>query len=322
MNVIIPKDIEFGTLEESNIAADTPTAEYAGGTTYAAGDIVKVSTASDGITQIPVMRYESLQAGNVGNYPPDNSDPTSSDSAWKCLGGTNRWKWADSYLNTQTAADGTEATDAGKIVMTLDAGRCDTVAVFGCTGTKITFELSNPTEGVIDTTEVDLPTAEVEGTWWDYFFAEITYDHDVIHSFPIYHVGSLEVTIEHAVSGLYPACGYIVLGQSVDIGTTEFGAKTGAADYSKKSTDEDGRVYLAVGASAKYMDIDLSIDNADYDRVQSILTGLRGRATVFLANNAGIDYDALKILGFVADFGLVLKGPVHSACELEIKGLT
>jgi len=79
---------------------------------------------------------------------------------------------------------------------------------------------------------------------------------------------------------------------------------------------------LHPGNTSKYMDIDVIIDTADYDRIQKTLESVDAVPTIFWGNNAGVSYQALNILGWYHDFNMTLKGPVKSICKLEIKGLT
>ncbi|MBI9092306.1 MAG: hypothetical protein JEZ12_24085 [Desulfobacterium sp.] len=323
MMVMQPETIDFATLVSSNISADTTTPEYNAGTTYAIGAVIKVPYAVDGSTPIgPVGIYKSKVVDNVGNYPPYNCDPDDDTAPWEYLGATNRWKWADTYINTQTMADGTEATDPGVIVMILNADKCDSIGIAGCVGTKVTFTLTNPSEGVVDTTVMQLPNAAVEGTAWDYCFEDFVWEHDIVHDFPIFHQATLEIRIEHEAEGEYPGCGFVVLGRVADVGITKLDVGSGATDYSEKDDTKSGDVFLKPGKYAKYMDLEVQINTVEYDRIQQIFTAIRGKATVFVGNNPGTSFKSLIVFGFWYTFGMVLQGSVKSRCNLEIKGLT
>jgi hypothetical protein len=125
MQVSILKDTE---LNSSNVAASTE-AEYASGTSYASGATVKVSFESDGTTpRTPVEEYESLEASNQGNYPPDN--PTK----WSLLGASNKWKMFDGSTSSQT-----ENTDS--VEVELDASDTDSIGILNMDASSVELYL-------------------------------------------------------------------------------------------------------------------------------------------------------------------------------------
>jgi hypothetical protein len=267
----------------------------------------------------PVKEY-TCQTGGTNHYPPDDDG-----TYWIYTGAENAWNWGDSFIGTQTEADGNEATDAGEIVMVLKADRCTAVGLFGMVGQTYQVDRYDSSDVLLSTTgEVSLPNAAVYGDLWSYFFEDFVYSHDIIVEFGIRNIQTIKITIKHnTAGGYYPAIGYALVGRVTTIGETRWEAQTGITSFAKKQTNETfGYTYLAPGNTSKYMDIDVLIDTADYDRIQKTLESVDAIPTIFWGNNTGASYQALNILGWYHDFNMTLKGPVKSECKLEIKGLT
>ena len=324
MDIILPVDVTPSLLVSSNIA-DSTEVEWSPIAAYEVGDKVKVSYEEDGVTAIaPVFEFTCMTAHDGSADPSEAQYPPDDDGTyWLNTGASNRWRWGDSYINTQTVADGTEATDAGKIVMTFNANKCTAIALFGVVANQIAFDRYDSGGELIDTATTRLQNAATYGDAWSYCFEDFVYEHDVIQTFGIRHVQTVKITIEHTPSaGLYPKIGYAVIGRNVYVGRTKYDCETGISDYSKKITDETfGNTYLRQGNYSKWMELDIYVPTNDVDRVQQALTSIRGKATVFNGNNSGTSRQVLNILGFWADFSNTMKGPRESKYQLEIKGL-
>jgi len=267
----------------------------------------------------PIKEFTCV-LGCTDEYPPDDSGTN-----WLYTGAANRWKWGDSFIGTQTAADGTESTDAGKIVKVFNANRCTGIGLFGMVGQTYQVDRYDANDVLLSTTgAIKLPNAAVYGDLWSYFFEDFLYSHDIIVEFGIRHVQTIKLTITHnTAGGYYPALGYALVGRVTDIGDTKWDAQTGITSFAKKQTNETfGYTYLAPGNTSKYMDINVEIDTADYDRIQKTLESVDAIPTIYWGNNPGTSYQALNILGWYHDFTMTLRGPIKSTCKLEIKGLT
>jgi hypothetical protein len=155
--------IDEDILLSSTIAASTES-EYDSGTTYATGDVVKVSYESDGTTPLaPVYKYESLADSNTGNYPPDN--PTQ----WSEIGATNRWSMFDDYVNTQSE-------DTEEVEIELDSSNQNIVGLFRMQAQEVTFTQIVDKELLTDgDCSSDSFTAE---TGWSYDSTNDEYDCD------------------------------------------------------------------------------------------------------------------------------------------------
>jgi hypothetical protein len=155
--------------------------------------------------------------------------------------------------------------------------------------------------------------------YYEYFFGDFVYKTDVFWEYSF--SGDSQLHIEIATQGGTAACGLVVIGTSVTIGSTSPSPEIGIADYSKKNTDILGRTYLSQGNWAKTNDIQFWIDNDALDMVYKALASLRGEAVVFDANNDNTSYESLIVYGFWKNFDVIIPCATISKCSIEVEGL-
>lgn len=296
------------TVESSNVPEDDAPA-YNAGTTYALGAEV--------IYQHKV--YESLQAGNTGNTPGASID------WWFELGATNRHKMFDIYLNTKT-----EYLESilvpGLIDVKLAVQRTDFISMFGLEGNTVNLELWNEAETeLLWEREINLVygTSTIEiSDWYEYFFGEYSFKEDISTSIGVITFsGVLRITIT-AATGTNAACGNVVLGRQHNIGKAQYGASIGFLDYSRKSVNDFGQIFLKQGVFAKVNSYSIIIENINVDPVFRLLASLRGTATAWIGDDRDENsYESLLVYGFFRDFSIVIGNPSISECRLEIEGI-
>ena len=313
---INPKVLAPADILALNLTASTDTEyDYTGLTTYSLGDIRKVSYEDDGTTPVvPVKTFKAL--GSVSSYPPDNSDPDDSEREWDDLGAVNQHRWADNYIDTSAYADGAEATDAGKIVITLNSSRQDKISLWKVAGTKVTFSLRDSASDLIDETEYDLetPVEDLE----EYFYKGFQTSFDLTHAFPCLLVSTLTVTIEHEETGLYPGLGFLNCGVNQHVGMVINEPMAGFVDY---MTAEDFKVG---GVKNTYPDqesisVDVRGQIADINKVQDAVAAARNQATLW----SGIDsiYGPFNVLGVLQGYDMVWKNDRKFEANFKIEGI-
>lgn len=313
MRMAIPKVINYTDIVSLNLPDSTTDAEYnyTGATTYSVGDIKKVSYDSDGSTyRVPFKRYKALK--ETSSYPPDNASGTDAD--WEDLGGINMHGMFDFSRSSQAAADGSESTDAGKIVIEIDTSRQDIVGLFNLDCTKVTMELKNPDGDVINTTVYDL--SRIVNDWEEYFFKEFDYNSNhLIHTFPRLLLSTLKITIEHSATSLYPAVGYMRCGKRLYCGVVIGQPGSSLMDLSDL-TEEAGIQKYKRGDALKVMNLNVRINTADYSKVQNAISSLNGQPTIF-EGMEDLDYESFIILGFPRNLSLTMSNTRKSTFSLE-----
>lgn len=271
-------------------------AEWLSSKAYAAGDTVRYKR----------RRYTSTKDSNTG-YLPD-----ASSEWWLSAGPVNSWAAFDRAINTKTAA-------LNEISFELDFSRCNAVAVFGLEGATLHMSLRNSTGDLVMEKIITMASFDVT-SWLEYFLDPVTPREDVITTdFPVMTYSRLTITI--SAPGSTARVGQLSVGRCKTLGQTQFEAEAGICDYSRKTTDTFGNTYLAEGNWAKAIRLALVLSNEAYDDVFRTLARLRATPTVFIGDNTDKGFDTLTVWGFARDFRMVIKGPTHSQCSLDIQGL-
>ena len=296
MDLIRPITIDNGELTSSNVL-ENDYAEWDAGTTYAADDYVIVIADH--------LIYQSLQNSNVGNTP------STSPTWWVEVSATNRWKMFDPYPSTLT-------TNTDTIAVEITPGRLNSLAMLRVEAAEVTVTLTDPTEGVVYSTTVDMVSDSGVLDWYAYFYEPIVRKTDVVlTNIPAYSAATLSVTIDN--TGSDAECGLFVIGNKRTLGTAKWEPEISILDYSQKTIDEQGRTTLVEGRFARLLDIDMFLPTSYVDELRRLLTEYRATPVVWIDDT---QFTSTVVYGFYRSFTVVLSTPTVSDCELELEGLT
>lgn len=309
MKFFSPVVVTDATLLSSTIPeTETGLAVYNAATTYALGDQCFMTT---GVHKI----YESLQAGNVGN------DPTTSPTFWVEVSPTNRWKMFDSAV-------GTSSVYSDDVVVKIDlpgANYVNSVAFMDVYGVDlITIELLDPADDSVLWSSVHTLQYFGEGIvpdWYWYFFspAELT-DTLVLTNLPYNYGARLQVTFQKSSGATACGIGTFAFGTALDAGDTEWGAKIGIMDFSKKETDELGVTTLLPRVFTKTMDLTAFIPHAQVPTMFRALSAARAKPVIWVGSDESL-FSSTIIYGFFRSFDIVMEAANGSYINIEIEGL-
>lgn len=253
---------------------------------------------------------------NIGFQPNTNiyvaaTSDTEAVGAWYDLGYTNKWRMFDNSVSTVTV-------QSELIEVVLDWTWCDTVALFNLNALYVEIELK-----VGDTVlhSERLSTFVDDYTSWsDVFFSDPQFVGNVYKVLPPSFGAKLKVKIV-ALSGT-AQCGHLVIGKGKHIGMTQYGVKSGIADYSKVVTDEYGDTSLSQGKYAVTADIDLWLNKGMRPAVRRFLEERRATPLVWHMDNEdnSPSYD-LVLFGKYDEFTTVIEGFELDGCSISITGL-
>ena len=297
MKIIRPVTIDDAVFQSSDVP-ENDYAAWAGGTTYADGDRVIVTTGYHKI-------YESQQAANTGN------DPTTDDGTWWLeVSSTNRWKMFNAVVQEQTV-------QATQIDTTLQSPTVvNAIALLNVEATTIEITVTDSVEGVVYDETFNMTSYSGIQDWYAYFFEPIVRENQLaVTDLPPYANADINIVINANADA---KCGAVVIGQFADLGLAQHGASLSIIDYSVKDTDAQGRVTITEGAYADKMEVDVVLDTSQMGQVKKTLTSLRTTPSVWIAEDGNSD---LVIYGYYREFDIILSNPTTSRCSLEIEGL-
>jgi hypothetical protein len=287
------------TVTDANLTSSiSDTADYAlynAGTTYDLADIV---------VGVDHHEYESLQASNTGH--------ALSDAAWWLdLGFNRRWRMFDLSNSSQSTA-------ADEIDVEIDVtGRANAVSLLNIAADTAQI-IATTVDGEIYNETFDLVSDSGVNNWYDYFFEPIVRVGDlVITDLPVNANPTVQVIL--TATGSTVRIGTLIVGQSILLGATVYGARIGIQDYSRKVADEFGNWTIVERPFAKRATYKVIMDNAKVDAAAAFLASIRATPCVFRGTGP---YTSLYVFGFFKDWNITITHPSNSECNLDIEGLT
>lgn len=333
-------------LTDSNVLEAPPSA-YNAGTTYAAGDQVSVFSGTNSTT---ATMYQSLQASNTGNTPSSsplwwqpigtaylawnsgtaysagaivtyqhklyealqsgtNQNPATQSAYWLETGPSNLWAMFDQKTGTVT----TRPLEVNaELTLT---GRIDTVALFSVSGASVNVTMM---DGATEVHNQDYSLVSTDGIvdWFSYFFEPIERKTELlVTGLP----NTLDPVLTVAVTDTGTVeLGALVTGLSREIGATQYGAKVGITDFSRKEQDDFGNWYIVERGYSKRGNFTLMLDATYSDQVFNLLTAYRATPVVMIGAD---DYASTYYYGLLKDWNIELSYPSHHVVTIEMDGL-
>jgi hypothetical protein len=297
MKIIAPYAIVDATLVSSNVT-EADYQVYVPSTTYAKDIFVIATTGTHKI-------YQSLVASNQGNALTDTTK-------WLDCGATNRWKLHDQSVQSQSVNAGSISNRYAPV------GRCNSIGLLNLEAAAVTVTVTDTTDGIIYAKTTSLTSSSGISDYYQYCFSPIDRRPDlVLTDLPSYSNVTIDVVISAPV-GL-AKCGALILGNFVNIGGTQYGAKIGITDYSIKTQDGFGGYTITKRGYRKTGDFSVEV-RADYvDQLQLLLAKYRATPVLYIGADA---YASSIIYGFYSDFSETISYPRMSLCSINILGLT
>ena len=288
----------LGNLVYSNIPEnDYP--EYNASLTYSVNAYV-ISTTDHKI-------YQSLTSNNRGN-------PLTDETNWLEVGYTNRWRLHDDSLQSRTESPNGEIHNQYEVT-----GICTSVAALNLVATEVQVRMYDYIEGLVYDRTISLIDSASVTNWYDYFFSTVPdFVPDAFFTdLPSYANTLLDVVIRSGSSG--SACGALIIGELIDVGYTQYGAKVGIQDYSIKDQDQFGNYRITERPYRKTGDFQLMVENSFVDQLQNLLARYRAQPVLYIGSE---QFSSMAIYGFYRSFDITVSYPQHSLCSINLEGLT
>lgn len=222
-------------------------------------------------------------------------------------------------INTSGSQSGTHTAIADLCVV-VSPGICNGVATMDVSNvSSVKCEMFNGSELVY--TETQTLDNTFISNWYEYFFEPYDVFTDLLFGpLPPYPSATVKLTFTPTSSGVTVNCGAVLYGNTVELGTVGYGAKSGITDYSRKETDDFGITTLVERGFSKHTSYTLEVANSQLRRVFSTLTALRATPAVWVATD---DYKltALNAYGYPKDWAVDVAYYDYSAITLEIEGM-
>lgn len=251
--------------------------------------------------------YERIVTGS-GTTPPDLDQVN-----WLDSGYTNRYRMFDNTLSSVSSR-------TGGIEFTLIPNQIiNGIALLNVNASTVRVVMNDPVEGVVYDNTKELRSSSNVNDYFSYFFAPLLSENletAIFLDLPSKPTATITVYVSSG-SGLVEV-GEVVYGIQSIVGRTNYGTAIGITSYSRKDTDEFGKVTVVKRKNSKYADYDIDIDNNNLASVQRLFSEIDSVPCVFIGNP---DMEELVVYGFYKDFKATISLPTVSKCTLRVEGL-
>lgn len=297
MRVIKSIETTDAILTYSNILED----EYplwGDDTSYSAGDRV-------------IYSHHIYQRVIAGITPtPPNLDVTN----WLDLGATNKYRMFDNIISSVSS-------QVGGIEFTLTPNQVvNSIALLNVNASTVRVVMTDPVDGIVYDQTKELRSSSEVVDYFSYFFDPLISLSDlntaIFLDLPSRPTATITVYISSGAALV--EVGEVVYGIQSVIGRTNYGTAIGIKSYSRKETDEFGKVTVVKRKNSKYCEYDVDIDNTNLAYVQRLFQDIDSVPCVFIGNP---DMEELIVYGFYSDFKSTISFPTVSKCTLRVEGL-
>jgi len=298
MKVIKPHVITDLMMLSSSVAENDYPA-WVSGTTYALGDKV---------IRTNVHKVFQRYAAGSSTLAPE-LDPT----VWQDLGPTGKWAPFDDVV-------GTVASGASPLSYVLSVGFTDSLALFEMRGRYVDLVMKDGTGGtVVYQKRIDLEVTDIE-TIFDWFFSDLDLRTDIVVTDLPGQYASAELSITVTSTSGPASIGVLKPGLISDLGETQYGARVGIDDYSRKERDTFGNTVITQRAYSKRGSFTMVTTLGTFNRIYRTLAALRATPCVYIGTEEP-GYEPLLIYGFFSSFNIDISYPDYHLCSLDIEGL-
>ena len=232
---------------------------------------------------------------------------------WSDLGATNKYRMFDNIISSISSR-------TGGIEFTLTPNQViNGIALLNVNASTVRVVMNDPVEGVVYDRTKELRSSSNVNDYFSYFFAPLLSENletAIFLDLPSKPTATITVYVSSGV-GLAEV-GEVVYGVQSVVGRTNYGTAIGITSYSRKDTDEFGKVTVVKRKNSKYADYDIDIDNTNLAFVQRLFQDIDSVPCVFIGNP---EMEELIVYGFYKDFKATISFPTVSKCTLRVEGL-
>ena len=251
--------------------------------------------------------YQRIVTG-AGTTPPDLDQVN-----WLDGGYTNRYRMFDNTLSSVSSKMG------GIELMLTPNQIINGIALLNVNASTVRVVMNDPIEGVVYDRTKELRSSSNVIDYYSYFFAPLLSENletAIFLDLPSKPTATITVYVSSG-AGLAEV-GEVVYGVQSIVGRTNYGTAIGITSYSRKDTDEFGKVTVVKRKNSKYADYDIDIDNNKLAIVQRLFSEIDSVPCVFIGNP---DMEELVVYGFYKEFKATISFPTVSKCTLRVEGL-
>ena len=351
MQVIPLLEITDSILTSTNVPEEVA-ATYAGGTTYAAGDLAGAASVYGSAQTV----WRSLQDGNIGNsqvegvwwteagnvYPVYNSgsscgiggivtdlathslyeslvagntgNPLTDDTKWLFIGKTNRYKMFNYARNLSTSVP-------GDLIVTLTPGsRINAIGLKGISADSYDLTITSASFGGTVLNESGSLVTRIVTTWSEYFYEEFSIQTS-LNFFDIPPFSDLVITMDLTATSGGSSISTMGIGKAVDLGETQTSASSDVLNFSTVDRDENGNAILVPRRNIPKTKQRVLTTKSNVDKAIAVRKELNATPALWYGLDDATDgyFEATSILGFYRNFEIDMSMPDLAILLIELE---
>ena len=199
----------------------------------------------------------------------------------------------------------------------------DGIAFLNVEGSSIDIVVTDPGEGVVYSTSIDLIITEDVVDGYTYCFNPVLVNKYVVKTdLPPYGSAAISITINGATVTDTAYVGEIVIGKIRELGTTRYEGSFEIIDYSIKEVNEFGDFYITERSFSKRIPLDVLIKNVYIGYLKQTLEDYRSTPVVCIPTEKDNLVGPFLIYGYYKTARVVVAYPDYSILTIEWEGLT
>jgi len=255
------------------------------------------------------LHKQFTSAAAVTSTTPPEDDAVN----WVESGTTDRWGMFDRRIGTLSSV-------ASPLTVVLEPGSVSAVHMGELTGREAQIIMKDASGGTVVYDE----TVSLDGTvilsFYDWFFE----DYVQLTGFSLTNLPSqfamCELTLSVTGTGTV-SCGVAIIGQSVSVGVTHYGANVGIQDFSRKEPDQFGNIDIVERSYRARNNFKITIEPIDFNRLYRLLASLRATPCIVIGEDS-IGFEPMTSYCLIKDFSIDVAYPSFYLCNLQTEGMT
>jgi len=297
---------ELTEFTSTNLTDSYP--EWSPTTTY-------IVQADNALTSASVARYGAYYYRSVTNSNLNFNPNTYSDIKWVKYAVSNKYAMLDMSSNSKSVVEG------GDLTVTFIQNQSSVIGIGNYEADYITIEILAP-DGTTILWTYDTPSninANVYD-YYDYIYEPYNLDQDFTTKVNLPIQGRyVRMTFHKLFLTNRSACGYLIVGNPVDIGKSLMGVKFGYNSLTTKEISSFGNLDIKKGFIQDIVDFETVITSTYLPRMRRELKKIYDEIVLFIIDERDIsEYENLMTLGVIQDASVILENNVESIISFSI----
>ena len=267
------------------------------------------------LTSASVARYGSYYYRSVTSANLKFNPNTYSDIKWVKHAVSNKYAMLDMSSNSKSIFEG------GDLTVTFLQNQSSIIGIGNYEADYITIEILAP-DGVTILWTYDTPSninANVYD-YYDYIYEPYNLDQEFTTKVNLPIQGRfVRMTFHKLLITNRSACGYLIVGNPVDIGKSLMGVKFGYNSLTTKEISSFGNLDIKKGFIQDIVDFETVIASTYLPRMRRELKKIYDEIVLFIIDERDVsEYENLMTLGVIQDANVVLENNVESVISFSV----